>query len=135
MHKPASRVRKRTERQLARQAQVFELYVSGKTLIKIARELGIGSLHTVIADIRAESELRAAENAKTRESDTALQLARLDNLYNEATGRFDLQGTSALPTAAKVLEMRAKLLGLDAPTKVEVGIQTLLNALEPPEGK
>ncbi len=125
------RTRRRTPAQIQRQGQVFELHLEGKTHRQIAAELTI-SLETVVSDIRFEAALRAEENAADREQQQAVQLARCDALYADARKHFGTPGSSALPTAAKVLEMRSKILGLDAPTKVDGTIKVLEDALAPP---
>jgi len=122
------RARRRTEAQLERQNRVFNLHIEGKTHREIKAELGI-SLETVVSDIRHEAVRRAEENAEVREEQQAVQLARMDSLYRDAAKRFDVPGSSSLPTAAKVLEMRAKLLGLDAPLKVEGALTVLAESL------
>jgi|SRR5579862_6183901 len=124
----APRARRRTPAQLERQARIFELHISGKTFREIKAELGI-TFDTIVSDIRHESALRAEERANVRDEDQAVQLARLDSLYSDASKRFDVPGTAALATAGKVLEMRAKLLGLDAPLKIDASLALLAESL------
>lgn len=129
--KPARKAPKnRTPAQLDRQFKAFSMHIAGKTHREIMAELGIGSPKVVVADIRAESELRAKEREAFRDTDREQQLARLDSLYRDAAGHFSQPGTSALPTAAKVLELRAKLLGLDAPLEVNVTVDALMEAFD-----
>jgi DNA-binding CsgD family transcriptional regulator len=130
--------RSRTAPQLSRQEQVFKLRVIDRmTVRQVAEKLNI-SLETVLADERAELERRAEEIEERREVETAAHLALVDDLYRQAMSRKGTPGTGALGAAAKALEMRAKLLGLDAPTRVEVGVSQLIEALaipdDPPTG-
>jgi hypothetical protein len=121
--------RTRTPIQLERQLKVFNLHIEGKTHREIMKILGIADTGTIVNDIRQEAELRAAERSEMREADQAAHLARIDELIASCRNRFDKQGTSALPTAAKALEMRAKILGLDAPLKVDMGMAELVKAI------
>ena len=102
----------------------------GLTVRQIAAKLKIDP-GTVITDLRAEEQLRADETAEQRETMLARQLAVVDDLYRKSMAKAGKPGTGALAAAAKALEMRARLLGLDAPTKVDVGLDKLLEALEP----
>lgn len=122
--------RKRTMTQIHRQAQVFEMSVFGdKTYREIAQELGISAV-TVVSDMKAEAELRAAGLAQMRGSEQARHLALVERHFIESMALKSIPGTGALGAAAKSLEMRAKVLGLDAPTKIDIGIAGLLEALE-----
>lgn len=127
--------RVRTPQQLERQEKVFELSVlSGNTHRQIAVILHIDKM-TVASDIRAESERRAGEIAERRETEQAQHVARLDDFYQQSMALRAAAGTGALGAAGKALEMRAKILGLDAPTRVEIGVQSLLDALDTPPDK
>lgn len=121
----------RTPQQLERQERVFTLNVlEGKTIRQIAAIEKIDT-KTVLKDIRAEAARRAEERSATREHDLEVHLAKLDDLALKALQDRLMPGTGAYGAVAKALEMRAKLLGLDAPTKIDVGIKTFLDALEP----
>lgn len=102
--------------------------VDGKTYREIAKELAI-SLETVVSDIRYEAQLRAEERSELREADLAVQLAMTERVYQKSMDLADRPGVGALPTAAKAAEMRSKLLGLDAPVKVDLGVEKLIDAL------
>lgn len=125
-----TRARRRTAIQLERQEKVFALRViERKTVREVAAELSI-SQETVISDERCELERRSAEIEERRETEKAAHLALIDNLYRESMASKGLPGTGALGAAAKAIEMRAKILGLDAPTKIDHGLQELVNALD-----
>ena len=121
--------RARTPKQLERQAQVFRMNVmERKTVREIAKELDI-SQETVISDIRAEAQLRADERAQLREADMAIQVELTERLLDDSMRLADKPGTGALGAAAKAIEMRSKLLGLDAPTKIDAGLDAIMDAL------
>ena len=112
--------RARTPKQLERQEQVFRLSVlEGLTHREIAAKLKIDK-KTVARDIEAEK---------------AMHLARLDDLYKRSLNLAGLAGVGGLAAAGKALEMRARILGLDAPTKVDAGLADLLNALAIPDSE
>ncbi len=120
---------RRTAPQLDRQERVFQMRVIDRlTVRQVAAKLGI-STETVLKDERAELERRAAEIEERREVEKAAHLALIDDLYKQSMLRKGTPGTGALGAAAKAIEMRAKILGLDAPTKIEAGIQGLVAAL------
>lgn len=121
---------RRTALQLDRQEQVFRMRVIERmTVRQVAAELKI-SQQTVIDDERAELQRRADEIENRREVEKAAHLALIDDLYLESMNAKDAPGTGALGAAAKAIEMRAKILGLDAPTKIDIGVQTLVDALD-----
>ncbi len=129
----AGNARPRTPQQLQRQERVFERSViDGKTVRFIAKEMGIAQ-DTVIEDIRQESQRRADELAANRETEQARHLSKIEDLYRRSLQLATTPGTGAMGAASKALEMRAKILGLDAPTRVEVGVAALLDAIDVPE--
>lgn len=152
----ATRTRARTPVQLQRQERVFDLaVVSGKSYRLIAKELGI-ALETVVSDMRHEEARRAEELTARRETEKARAVAFYDEVAREGmrlarrsdeTVEFGGDGPHAgvaspysslargLDAAIKARERVDKILGLDAPTRVEVGLQGLLDALDvPPDG-
>ncbi len=123
------KVLNRSARQLSRQERAFELSViEGLTTAQIARELGI-SEPTVRGDLRAEETLRIAENEETRSAEQVRQLMLVQDVIKEARASRNRPGTGAFSAMTKGIEMRAKLLGLDAPTKIELGVAQLLEAI------
>jgi hypothetical protein len=125
--------KERTAQQLERQERVFELRVIERmTVRQVAAAMKIDQ-KTVIADERAELQRRADEIAGRREVEQAAHMAMIDNLLQTSRRNASIPGTGALGAQAKALEMRAKLLGLDAPTKVDVGMEKILEAIAPPE--
>lgn len=134
---------RRTPVQLERQEKLYQRHV-GETLSvrRLAKEFGVCK-ETVEADIRHESARRADEIAKRRETELARAVSHFEFVSAEAY-RSHLRLMKVLeerPTARisdryleVMVECRAKidlLLGLTTPTKVEVGLDILLQALKP----
>ena len=110
------------------QEQAFYLSVEGKTCREIAKILNINK-DTASKYIRAEEQVRAEELAERRESEKARRIARLQQLSKLAESKAEIPGSGALGACGKFEEMINRILGVDAPTKVEVGIQALVDAL------
>lgn len=100
-----------------RRAQAVELRMEGKTFDRIGAELGVSRqrayqlVHGALGKLQRETQDRVEEAL-------ALELERLDALqlaiYERATGG-DLR---AIDRMLRIMERRAKLLGLDTPQKV-----------------
>jgi len=101
-----------------RQLKAVELRRKGKSYRTIADELGV-SVRTAFDDVwKHFSELDKLATEKL-EQVRQLELARLDK-YLEALEPKCAEGDEkAIAVAIKVGERRSKLLGADAPTKVE----------------
>jgi transposase len=110
------------------QEQAFYLSIEGKTCREIAKVLNIDKT-TASKYIRAEEQIRADELAGRREAEKARRIARLQKLSKIAEDKADIPGSGALGACGKFEEMINRILGVDAPTKVEVGIQALVDAL------
>jgi predicted transcriptional regulator len=116
--------------------QAFMLnVVHGKTCRQIAELLGINK-ETASIYIREESKRRTASLDAERDSQTARAVAFYDNvaaigieLAQKSHEPFMQQLIKGLDTAVKARERKDKLLGLDAPTKIEVGLEDLLKAV------
>lgn len=141
-----TRARARTAVQLARQQKCFELSVlGGKTVREIAIELKIDK-DTAARDIYAEQVRRRDENAQRVDFESARAIGFYERMIARSMKRADMADTlmaslldspqcdesgekrkgvqwvsdRSLETAMKARERIDKLLGLDAPTKVEV---------------
>jgi DNA-binding MarR family transcriptional regulator len=111
------------------QEQAFYLSVEGKTCREIAKILNIDKT-TASKYIRAEEQIRAEELAERRESEKARRIARLQQLSKLAESKSDVPGSGALGACGKFEEMINRILGVDAPTKIDVGLKDLLNAFD-----
>jgi predicted transcriptional regulator len=107
---------RRTSRKAAAMEAVFEAKLAGRTFSAVARELGItpqyaGRLY------KAEMAERAAVIGELADRERALQDARLEALLAEHWPRI------ASPKSAEIvlrcLDRKARLYGLDAPTRLE----------------
>lgn len=119
----------RSAKLLNRQERAFELSViEGMSVPQIARTLGVSEF-TVRSDMRAEEVIRIAESEETRSAEQIRQLMLVQDVIKEARASRNRPGTGAFSAMTKGIEMRAKLLGLDAPTKIELGVAQLLEAI------
>lgn len=143
--KPASQAATKAERtgtssrtpaemkRLLRQEEVFrKRIIERRTVRAVAEEMGL-CLQTVIDDCKAELQRRADELADRRETEKVEQLSMVEDLYLQSLAMREVPGSGALGAAGKALEMRARILGLDAPTKVDVGLQKLFAAFDDEE--
>lgn len=120
-----------------RRSKAWLLRVKGKTVRQIATELGV-SVGTAHSDLAAVMERTRSESDDRAETHRALSLARLDRALDtieealraqvpakdpenpdSASADHDMR-LKAIAGLLKLEERRAKLLGLDAPTKQEV---------------
>jgi IS30 family transposase len=136
---------------LERQERVFALSVmAGKSARAIALEIGVDR-NTVMADLRYESRRRSTELGERREYEKARAIAFYEDIERRAIVKSDLWdeilrqvrdddgadvnaarktvNDRSLDIAVKARERIDKLLGLDAPTRVEIGVQALLVAI------
>ena len=115
-----------SEKRRNRMAKALDLRKGGASYRAIAGALGV-SLR------QAEMDIKDALREVTRESATealGLELDRLDDLYmiafTEARKNRDMR---ALNAAVRVMERRAKLLGLDIPD-TSTSVDTVSNLIE-----
>lgn len=139
--------RARTPQQLARQERAFAMSVlGGQSVRDIAAALGIDK-DTAAADIRHEEQRRADELGVRRENEKARSVAFYESVADLALKRAAVSdeilvqirdGTEcekkvsdrSYGDAIKARERIDKILGVDAPTRVDLGLQQLLDALD-----
>lgn len=107
----------------ALQLKAFELKRSGKEYREIAETLNIG-LGTAFNYVRRYFDELDAVAKESADDLRRLEAARLDIWLDRINGQIELgvdtdSITKLVTTGVKLMERRAKLLGLDAPTKVE----------------
>ena len=114
-----SRSSHRRTRPKQRQQQAWQLRLAGHSLREIARQLGV-SIGTVCGDVqRAFQEYQEQWRAEAKHF-AELDLARIETILARLWPGV-LQGdVKSCLAALRVLERRAKLLGLDAATKVQL---------------
>lgn len=102
---------------LQRQQQAVELRRAGRSYREIARQVGIGvaSAHRLVAAAIAEARTTVQEDVVELR---ALELSRLDGMLGGLWPEARRGNLGAVDRVLKIMERRAKLLGLDAPAKV-----------------
>jgi len=112
-----------------RRARAIELKKAGATYRQIGEQLGCG-MKTAWRDVDYELKATISEMTESADALRALELARLDRLqvaiWPKAIAGDNLR---AVATILKVMSRRAALLGLDAPTKVDVAGSVEITAL------
>ena len=101
-----------------RREKVMELAFAGYSLRRIASEIGVSHV-TVSRDIEARLKTAAEASPDTRKY-RELHRLRLNRLMT-AWWRKALHDPDALGNVLRILDREAKLLGLDAPTKLDHG--------------
>lgn len=123
-----SKTSKRNVQAAQRREEAWKLRRAGWSLQQIATELGVSksAVHKMIIGQLEESQATVSELARIERE---LQLERLDVLWNSLYSDAIAPQASALAGGRlaiidrllKIAERRAKLLGLDAPTKMMEG--------------
>ena len=116
-------------RTVARRARVLELRKAGASYREIAEQTHV-SLRTAWRDVKTELGRLAEETRETTSSLRALEMQRLDRLqlshWSKAVGFTDKDGKQHPPdikaadVVLRIMDRRARLLGLDAPQQVEM---------------
>jgi hypothetical protein len=107
-----------------RRRNAVELKIGGATWQQIADRLGYDSRASAYTDVRRALQQSVAELAIPREEYRQLELDRLDEMQNALWSKVLEGDTKAIDTSLRLMDRRAKLLGLDAPTRTE-GVLTL----------
>lgn len=107
------------ERIAARRVQALELRKAGASYRQIAQATAV-DVATAWDDVQAEMSALRALTGQAAEDARTLELARLDRWQSklEANGLQD-GDHRAVAAAVRISERRAKLLGLDAPVRVQ----------------
>lgn len=112
-----SETSKRRLEAAANQRKALKLRKAGQSFDAIAQELGYasrsGAFHAVMSALRKTLQEPADEVRK-------MELERLDSML-EATWEFAMTGKpEAVDRVLKIMERRAKYLGLDAPKEINI---------------
>jgi hypothetical protein len=109
----------------ARRAEVAKLLRAAIPVYRIAERLGIARV-TATADVNwLLAEWAKEQRPEDRHRWRALELAKLDEIEIKVAANARAGHESAVDRMLKVMERRARYLGLDAPTKVDVNAQEL----------
>lgn len=100
-----------------REARVFELRIQGFTFEQIASEVGYQGASGAWQAYKRVKETHIFESV---EEARQLELMRLDELMFALWGRAIGGDLPAASCVLKIMDRRAKLLGLDKPEKIEV---------------
>ena len=102
---------------VARAAQMLELRKAGMTYDRIGEALGVSkqAVHKSVTKALREITSKAAESAEEIRS---LELIRLDAMLAGLWAQAARGNLGAIDRALKIAERRAKITGIDAPTKI-----------------
>lgn len=125
---------------LERQRQALQLRKNGVSYRLIGDQLSISHVQAQ-RDIKAALELSRKDVRQEAETYRALELERLDDMLFNINNQVRSGHLGAIDRALKIMERRAKLLGLDAPEKLDwtsdgekIGLTINIgSSVEPPE--
>lgn len=95
----------------------IELRKAGATYEEIGRSLGISKQSAYESVTRALAEIKA-KTTDAADAVKTIELERLDAMFKGLWPSASKGNPQAVEKALRVMERRAKLLGIDAPTKV-----------------
>jgi hypothetical protein len=104
-----------------RRARVVELLLAGRSLSEIAAEVG-ASKSTISGDVGAIRREWRATRTEAYEEQVGLEEARLSRLLAVYWGPATSGDLDAAEFCLRAIAQRCKLLGLDAATRLELGI-------------
>ena len=109
---------KQVANRLIRQAEALKLRAHGYTFRAIAQEMkcNVATAHSMVNDAFA-AERKGISEAKA--DLVELELLRCDTYLKAIADKIQDGDVQAVNTALKVADRRARLLGLDAPAKLE----------------
>lgn len=102
---------------LSKQMQALELRKAGVSYVRIAEVLGYASgsgAHKAVASALKKTLQEPADDLRT------LEIERLDAMLSAIWASVKQGQYGAIDRAIKIMERKAKLLGMDAPTKHDV---------------
>jgi transposase-like protein len=105
-----------------RTRQAFEMRKAGMHYRDIAAKLGVsvGSVHNWVKEWSEEYTLQTEEHFQSIRSES---LARLDTALTAIWPQVRKGDQGAVAAMLKIEAQRAKLLGLDAPTKIDADVK------------
>lgn len=102
-----------------RQRLALDLRIARKTYSEIAAEMGV-AIQTAHEYVHAAIERMSADEVRHADVARQMHLLRLDALLAAQWPRAMQGDVTAAVTCLRIMEREAKLLGLDAPVKVDV---------------
>ncbi len=100
-----------------RTAKALDLRIAGANYRQIARELDIANA-TAYGDVQEELGRLDTRNGQKAERLRDLEARRLDLLTLSLAPGIKLGDPRAISAAVRIMERRARLFGLDAPTQI-----------------
>jgi predicted transcriptional regulator len=104
------------ERAATRRVRALELRIQGQPFRAIGRELGVSHARVVQYVQQSLAALAAQEQAHAQ-AQRQLDLERIDRALAGVMPKAEAGDAAAVQSLCRLLERRAKLLGLDAPTR------------------
>lgn len=110
------------EQKVDKTREAWTLRLSGHSYREIAHKLSISleTAHRWVNEWSEEYKLQTAESQQSARSDS---IARLDDALKAISKAVQAGDTDAINTMLKIEAQRAKLLGLEAPTKIEADVK------------
>ncbi|MEY9937305.1 hypothetical protein [Streptacidiphilus sp. MAP5-3] len=124
---PANRAQQTATAERRRQA--VQLRISGHSWQEIADLLGYSSKGAACTDVRRALEKAVEKLSIPLEAHRQLEMDRLDAMQNALWDKVLEGDTKAIDTSLKLMDRRAKLLGLDAPQRHELTLEAIDAAL------
>ncbi|MEZ0066692.1 hypothetical protein ABIA32_002704 [Streptacidiphilus sp. MAP12-20] len=112
-----------------RRRQAVELRIAGRSWQQIADQLEYSSKGAACTDVRRALEKAVEKLAIPLEAHRQLELDRLDAIQNALWDKVLDGDTKAIDTTLRLMDRRAKLLGLDAPQRHELTLEAIDAAL------
>ena len=119
MTAPESKTSERKTTAAERKRQALDFRMAGMTFQQIGDKLGITkqAAHTLVVAAMDETREKIAESAHQV---IAMELERLDSLWRTVYPQAKQGNLGAIDRSLRIMERRARLLGLDAPAKADV---------------
>ena len=113
-----------------RRRAAVELRIAGTPWHEIANLLGYDSKASAYTDVRRALEKAVTKLSIPLEAHRQLELDRLDAMQSALWPAVLDGNTKAIDTALRLMDRRAKLIGLDAPQRHELTLEALDAAIE-----
>lgn len=123
---------KLAERDIRRQ-KALQLCIQGKTVREIGPELGISYVQAH-RDIKAALDESAQRRKDIADKIIDLELNRLDKMLSALEPQLNVGDTKAIECALKIMQRRAKYLGLDKEQHVKISGELVAGVLVAPAG-
>lgn len=109
-----------------RRVKAFNLRKAGATYRDIAKQLEVTHA-TIVQDIKAVMKELQKTQLEEAADYRSLELERLDAMQVQLWPQANKGNHGAVDRVLRIMERRAKLLGLDAPAKSQVALEKLSN--------